>query len=35
MRLTIPHWYDFGADRSLVGATLADAERWDALRLRS
>ncbi len=35
MRLAIPHYFDFGADRQLVGDALAGAEAWDALRLRS
>jgi hypothetical protein len=35
VRLAIPHYFDFGADRGLVGDGLAGAERWDALRLRS
>src|SRR5690242_13241910 len=32
MRLTIQHYYDFGADRELVGDDLVRAEAWDALR---
>ena len=35
MRLTIQHYYDFGADRSLVGDDLVRAESWDALRTES
>jgi hypothetical protein len=35
MRLVIPHWFDFGVDRRLVGPALAGPERWDALRVRS
>ena len=30
--LTIPHWYDFGPDRDVVGRDLGRAEAWDALR---
>jgi hypothetical protein len=35
MRLTIQHYYDFGADRELVGDDLVRAEAWDALRTAS
>jgi hypothetical protein len=35
MRLAIPHYFDFGTERALVGADLAGPERWDALRLRT
>jgi hypothetical protein len=35
MRLTVPHWYDFGAERELVGDDLVRPEAWDALRTRS
>jgi hypothetical protein len=35
MRLTIPHYYDFGADRVHVGDDLVRAEAWDALRLNT
>ena len=33
MRLTVSHYYDFGADRSLLGAELLGPEDWDALRI--
>lgn len=32
MRLTIPHLYDFGDQRELVGADLTSPESWDAIR---
>ena len=32
MRLTIPHLYDFGAERELVGDDLISPEAWDAMR---
>ena len=32
MRLTIPHYYDFGAQRERVGRDLADSAAWDTLR---
>jgi hypothetical protein len=35
MRLTLPHYYDFGAERDLVGADLVRPEAWDALRTRT
>jgi hypothetical protein len=35
VRLTIPHYYDFGADRVHVGDDLVRAEAWDALRLNT
>jgi hypothetical protein len=35
MRLTIQHYYDFGADRALVGDDLVRADAWDALRTES
>jgi hypothetical protein len=35
MRVTIPHHFDFGADRELVGDDLVRPEAWDALRTRS
>jgi len=34
-RLTIPHYFDFGEDRSEVGDELSSAQGWDALRLRT
>lgn len=30
--VTVPHWFDFGEDREVVGPDLARAEAWDALR---
>ena len=35
MRLTIPHYYDFGDDRVHVGDDLVRAEAWDALRIKT
>lgn len=35
MRLTIPHWFDFGEDRVHVGDDLVRAEAWDALRINT
>jgi hypothetical protein len=35
VRLTIPHWFDFGEDRVHVGDDLVRAEAWDALRLNT
>jgi hypothetical protein len=35
VRLTIPHYFDFGADRVHVGDDLVRAEAWDALRLNT
>ena len=35
MRVTIPHAYDFGDDRALVGDDLVRPEAWDALRTRT
>jgi hypothetical protein len=35
MRLTVPHWFDFGAERELVGDDLVRPEAWDALRTRT
>jgi hypothetical protein len=35
MRITVPHYFDFGADRDLVGDELVRPEAWDALRTRS
>lgn len=31
--LTVPHYFDFGAERQQVGSDLIRADRWDALRL--
>jgi hypothetical protein len=35
MRLTIPHYFDFGADRVHVGHDLVRPEAWDALRVKT
>jgi hypothetical protein len=35
MRITLPHYYDFGADRVLVGDDLVRPEAWDALRTQT
>ena len=35
MRLTVPHYHDFGADRKLVGDDLLNPEAWDNLRIES
>jgi hypothetical protein len=32
MKITMRHYYDFGADRSVVGDELVRASAWDALR---
>lgn len=32
VRITVPHYFDFGEDRSLVGDDLVRPEAWDALR---
>jgi hypothetical protein len=32
MRLTIPHYFDFGADRSRIGRRLVQPAAWDAAR---
>ena len=32
MRVTVPHFFDFGSERAQVGDELADADSWDALR---
>jgi hypothetical protein len=32
MRLTVRHYYDFGAEREMVGDDLVRPEAWDALR---
>jgi hypothetical protein len=34
-RITVPHYYDFGNDRRLVGDELNRPEDWDALRTRT
>jgi hypothetical protein len=33
--LTVPHYYDFGEERDLVGETLVRPGSWDALRTRT
>jgi len=33
MRLTLPHYYDFGPDRDLLGGDLLGPEDWDSLRI--
>jgi hypothetical protein len=33
MRITMRHYYDFGADRELVGDDLVSPSSWDALRV--
>jgi hypothetical protein len=33
VRLTVPHYYDFGPDRDLLGEDLLGPEDWDALRV--
>lgn len=35
MRITIPHYFDFGDDRHLVGDDLVRAPAWDALRTQT
>jgi hypothetical protein len=35
MRITVPHYFDFGADRGLVGENLVRPEAWDALRTQT
>jgi hypothetical protein len=35
MRVTVPHYFDFGADRALVGDDLVRPEAWDALRTQT
>jgi hypothetical protein len=35
MRITLPHYFDFGADRALVGDDLVRPEAWDALRTQT
>ena len=32
LKLTIRHYYDFGADRHVVGDDLVTPESWDGLR---
>jgi hypothetical protein len=33
MRLTVPHYYDFGPDRDLLGGDLLGPDDWDSLRV--
>jgi hypothetical protein len=33
--VTVRHYYDFGADRRIVGADLVTPEAWDGLRLKT
>ena len=33
MRLTLPHYYDFGPDRELLGEDLLGPDDWDSLRV--
>jgi hypothetical protein len=35
MRITMRHYFDFGAERALVGDELGHPEAWDSLRVRS
>jgi hypothetical protein len=35
LRATVRHYYDFGADRRIVGADLVTPEAWDGLRLET
>jgi hypothetical protein len=35
VRLTVRHYFDFGADREVVGDDLVRPESWDALRTRT
>jgi hypothetical protein len=35
LRVTVRHYYDFGADRGIVGADLVTPEAWDGLRTRT
>ena len=35
MRITVPHYFDFGAERELVGGDLVRPEAWDAIRTES
>ncbi|MGI8460472.1 MAG: hypothetical protein ACR2OC_02380 [Solirubrobacterales bacterium] len=35
MKLTVPHYYDFGEDRPLVGDDLLNPDAWDNLRTES
>jgi hypothetical protein len=35
VRITVPHYFDFGEDRRLVGDDLIRPEAWDAIRIDS
>lgn len=35
VRLTVPHYYDFGQDRRLVGDDLVRPDAWDGLRVET
>jgi hypothetical protein len=35
VRITVPHYFDFGEDRRLVGDDLVRPEAWDAIRISS
>jgi len=35
MRITIRHYFDFGAERAIVGDDLVRPESWDALRMQT
>jgi hypothetical protein len=35
VRITVPHYFDFGEDTDLVGEDLVRPEAWDALRTRT
>jgi hypothetical protein len=35
MRITVPHYFDFGDDRRLVGDDLVRPQAWDALRTKT
>jgi hypothetical protein len=35
LKLTLRHYYDFGADRDVVGVDLVNAKAWDGLRTQT
>jgi hypothetical protein len=35
MKVTVRHYYDFGAERSIVGADVVTPDSWDGLRTRT
>jgi hypothetical protein len=35
VRITVPHYFDFGEERALVGDDLVRPEAWDAIRTQS